>query len=399
MFKIFKRLKPNTTITITTLILTLAITTLITQEAEAGITVFKDGDKYLKIGGRIQLQYHSEKPDDGETTDELFFRRLRPYIEGSIHEDWLGKFQWDMGGSSGDNELVVKDAYLQYKGLKGHKVTIGNANFPFSRELLTSSKKQQLVERTFVGDHNYGTPNRNLGVHVTGGALDKKITYGVSVASASIDPDDDKLDFDTPVNKDSDFNEGWIFGGRVDLHPLGNLKMSQGDFQREPKFTIGVSAFVWNNDDDNNTYTDPATNLDTSGGSKPDVHEVTGFEASTALRLYGFSLDAEYNIFDAETIDPSVTSGIWENGEADLENWAIEGGFMVLRDKLEIVGAFQSQDANGYMTEWERTSVGVNYFFKKHDIKIQTTYRMNDNVKGVPGDDEDELFVQMQFVF
>lgn len=94
-----------------------------------------------------------------------------------------------MGKAEGENEIAVKDAYFQYKGLDNVKVTVGNANFPFSREFLTSSKYQQLVERTFVGDHNYGTPDRNVGVHLTGNSESKEITWGASGAIASIDPD------------------------------------------------------------------------------------------------------------------------------------------------------------------------------------------------------------------
>ena len=175
--------------------------------ANAGGVTYKDGDKYIKIGGRIQMQYHMEDPDGGDTTDDLFFRRLRPYIEGSTHKDWKAKIQWDMGKAEDDNEVAVKDAYFQYSGLKNIKVTVGNANFPFSREFLTSSKYQQLVERSFVGDHNYGTPDRNLGLHLTGNTESKKITWGFSGTMAAIDPDSKKLDFESPVNKDDDFNE------------------------------------------------------------------------------------------------------------------------------------------------------------------------------------------------
>ena len=71
----------------------------------AGVTVYKDDSgKYVKIGGRIQLQYHQVDPDNGSSSDELFFRRLRPYIEGSLHKYWLGKFQLDMGKAEDDND-------------------------------------------------------------------------------------------------------------------------------------------------------------------------------------------------------------------------------------------------------------------------------------------------------
>jgi hypothetical protein len=365
---------------------------------DAGITVYEDGDKYVKMGGRIHLQYHNEDVDGGETSDELFFRRLRPYIEGSVHKDWKGKFQWDMGKAEGDNELAIKDAYLQYKGFKPVTVTLGNANFPFSRELLTSSNKQQLVERTFVGDHNYGTPGRSLGLHLSGGVMENKLTWGASATSASIDPDHKKLDFDSPVNRNSDFNDGWLVGGRVDFHPMGQLKMEQGDFKRDKiKATIGVAAFTWSNDDDNNTYTD--VNGVATSSSKADVDSVTGFEISGALRAYGFSIDAQYNLFNAETTDGAYTGGLYEDGETELTNFAIEGGYMIIPSKLELVAGYEVQDADHYAEEWTRTSLGLNYFFAKHDIKLQTTYRMGENKDGVKDNDLDELFVQAQYVF
>ncbi len=364
--------------------------------ASAGITVYKDGAKYVKMGGRIQMQYHQVDPDVGSSTDELFFRRLRPYIEGSLHPDWMGKFQWDMGGASGDNEIAVKDAYMQYRGFENMKVTVGNANFPFSRELLTSSKYQQLVERTFVGDHNYGTPDRQLGVHLTGHNADKMLSWGFSTAQAHLDPDAAKLDFDTAVNTASDFNEGWMFGGRVDYHPFGMLKFSQGDFAGDRKATIGVAAFSWSNDDDNNTHTAAGVSTSTS---KADVDSVTGIEVSGAFRIAGFSVDAEYNKFSVDAVDNSFTGGIFKNGSTDLTNYAIEGGYMVVPNMLELVAGYDSQDADNYADKWTRSSIGANWFIHKHDVKVQLTYTMGANVDGARGVDEDELFLQAQYVF
>lgn len=369
---------------------------LVSNAYGSGIVIYKDGDKYVKMGGRIQLQYHKKDPDGTTSTDEIFFRRLRPYIEGSLHKDWKAKFQWDMGKAEDENELAIKDAYFQYKGVKNVKITAGNANFPFSREFLTSSKKQQLVERTFVGDHNYGTPDRNVGLHITGATESKKVTYGFSFASASLDPDSKKLDFDTPVNKNADFNEGWMYGGRIDFHPLGHLKFAQGDFKRETKFTIGVAAFSWNNDDDNNTRT---TGSVATTPSKADVDSVDGIEISGAFRGGGFSVDYQINKFDADLIDRTVTNGIFRNGTTELKSNSIEAGYMVIPGKLEIVAGISEQDADNYAETWERTAYGINWFLKKHDIKVQLTFRDNENVDGVKGKNKDEVFLQTQFVF
>jgi len=369
----------------------------------SGITVYKgDNGQYVKLGGRIQLQYHSVDPDSGKQTDKVFFRRLRPYVEGSLHPDWMAKFQFDYGDAEGENEMAIKDAYFQYKGFENMKVTVGNAYFPFSREDMTSSKHQQLVERTFVGDHNYGSPERDAGIHLTGHSADKMIQWGASFASASIDPDNNKLDFDTPVNTNEDFNEGWIYGGRVDYYPMGYFEMKQGDFEGgDLRLAVGVAAFGWNNDDDNNTYAAGEDDADTClvDMKKCDVDSVTGYEISGAVRVAGFSVDAEYNKFNTELVAGGISSGIYENSESDLENWSIEGGYMVIPARLELVAGYQSQDADGYSDKWNRTSIGANWFFHQDDAKVQLTYRMGENLDGVTDADADEIFLQGQFVF
>jgi len=356
----------------------------------AGGVTYKDGDKFITIGGRLQAQYHYEDPENGKSTDEVFLRRLRPFIEGSLYPDWVGKIQWEMGGANDDNELSIKDAYVKYSGFSNIQISLGNAIFPFAREFLTSSKFQQFVEREFVGDSKYGTTEWNIGIHVKGNNTSKKVTWGAAIAQADIDPNNSRIDFDTPVNKQSDFNQGWIFGGRVDFHPFGNLKFSQGDFKREQKATIGIAAYTWGNDDDvlNNG---PIVNTD--------VDSVTGLEISGAYRNKGFSADAQYNRFDSELKDSTVTAGLYENGETTLENWMIKGGYMVMPSTLELVAGYSSQDADNYTDAWTRITFGANWYIHKHDLKYQLTYRMSENKDGMDNNDEDELFVQAQFVF
>lgn len=365
--------------------------------AAAGVEVYRDGARFVEIGGRIQLQYHAFEPDAGDSEDELFFRRLRPYIQGSVTEDWFAKIQFDVGGASGSNEVAVKDAYFRYTGFEAVEVTVGNQKPPFSREFLTSSKEQQLVERTFVGDHNYGSPDRMLGVRVDGEGLGEKLVWSGSFGGASIDPDAKKLDFDTPVNRDEDFNEGWLTAGRIELHPFGYAKNSQGDLGHGPlRLALAAAAFTWSNDGDNDTYT--AGGVSTSA-SKADVDEATGFELSAGVRGFGFSVDAQYDLVEADTVDRGFDGGLWVDGSTELEQLALEGGYMLLPNRLELVGGWQSQDADGYADAWTRTSFGLNYFVDGYKLKGQLTYRMGENLDGVPGNDADELFLQLQYVF
>ena len=132
--------------------------------------------------------------------------------------------------------------------------------------------------------------------------------------------------------------------------------------------------------------------------SKADIDSVTGLEISGAFRAAGFSVDAQYNSFDADTVESAFTGGLYEDGSTTLTNAAIEGGYM-FNNTIEVVAGYQTQDADGYATEWNRTSVGVNWFINKHDTKVQLSYRMGENLNGVENKDEDELFLQTQFVF
>jgi len=293
-----------------------------------------------------------------------------------------------MGGANDSNEIAIKDAYMQYKTTSGMKVVVGNEKFPFSREQLTSSKKQQLVERSFFGSHNYGTPGRNLGLHLSGNASEKMISWGASIAQANIDPDANKLDFDTPVNKNTDFNEGFIFGGRVKFSFGNKVKFSQGDFSGKSGTSVGFGAYSWSNDSDNNT-----------AGSKPDVDTVTGLEASAAYRGSGFSIDAQMNRFSADTVDSAFTGSIYRNGSTTLTNAAVETGYMISPKTFELVLGYQTQDADNYAVAWNRTSVGANWFIEKHKIKVQMAYRIGENLNGETDINEDELYIQTQYVF
>lgn len=52
-----------------------------------------------------------------------------------------------------------------------------------------------------------------------------------------------------------------------------------------------------------------------------------------------------------------------------------------------------------YETPWDKTSVGLNYYVKQHDIKYQLTYQMGANKDGKKGADVDEVYLQAQYVF
>lgn len=380
----------------------IAAAVLAAAPAAAGITVYDEGDKKLEVGGRVHLQYSQIDADGERVIDDLFFRRLRPYIAGTVSKDWWAKIEFDFGVALQENEVSIKDAYVQYLGLRNHKLTIGNSKTPFARSFLTSSNKQQLVERAFVGDHNFGVPDRQLGLRLDGWNESKKITWLAAVGSEAIDPAHGRVDFDTPVNRDGDWNEGWLAAARVDFHPRGNVAFSHSDFRTDGfKYVIGVGAYTWDNDGDKNTYTDASgmTTMEGLDASRIDLDSATGIEVSAAVRGRGLSADASYQAIDADAVDVGYTGGLFVNGQTSLDKYALELGYMLGVAPVELAVAWDSLDADGYEDAWERMSFGVTWFWNQHNAKWQNTIRVGDNVGGVADLGTTTFFSQLQFVF
>ena len=97
------------TLTATWILAAVLAPAVLAPAALAGIVVYEKGDKKVEVGGRVQLQYLYVSPENGDSVDKLFFRRLRPYLAGSVTENWSGKIQFDFGEAIDQNEVAIND--------------------------------------------------------------------------------------------------------------------------------------------------------------------------------------------------------------------------------------------------------------------------------------------------
>jgi hypothetical protein len=364
--------------------LAFACGTLFPGAAAAGLTVLDDGPRQVKIGGRVQAQYVRADPDGRETTDDFRIRRAWLTFDASATEHWHGRLQFQLNGG-----LSTKDAKIRYTGWDAATLTVGNFYVPFSREELTSTKRQQLVEKTSVA--GTGSPGRGIGLALAAGGGATSWTAGVW--EIGMDRDTGDIDFGSQIDGRRDY-EGRILAARFELHPDGDIGFGQGNLDGQSAWEIAVNGFSWSNDDD--AY----ARAGASAGANPrDYETVSAIGIDGAWRAGGWSVDAEVNAFTAETNGSTVTSGIVDNGEAQVHTMSIEGGYLLVPARWELVGSYSTEDADAWAETETQAGIGINRFFSGHANKLQLSLVQTSDAAGTLGNDRTDLYVQLQHAF
>jgi hypothetical protein len=366
---------------------------------EAGIRLYQNGSGLkLDLGVRVQLQYY-HLGDDNWSEERLYFRRLRPALEASFTPNWEAEAEFDFGDTIEGEKVEFKDLFVSYLGFesKGFLVTVGNEKAVFSRQLQSSSKSLTLVERGFVGIDDFGSLDRVLGARLDGRDSTDRLTMAASIGLASHEPDASQMEFESPLNAGVDANRGWSLSGRVELQPLGEVDYDQGDFGSEHlRFAFAAAAYRWSNDGSRNAYTEQGRSIREDAADLDNSH---GVELSGALRGRGLSADAEIQWVRGETTDRIFTGGLYDRGEAKLTKLSLQGGYMVLRERVEVVGGYDQLDAATYASAWRRLSFGATYYWKRQQLKLQCNYVLHWSFLGAAGEDPRAIVTQLQLVF
>ncbi len=345
----------------------------------------------VKLGGRVQVQYRNHGgATDAKKANEFFMRRARFTIDAQLSETVFAKLNpfFDKGS------VGLKDAYIGFH-TGGGKVTLGNQYVPFSREALTSSKYLQFVERNLTSQL---APFRQMGVLFQGNGIDKKFAYKAGIFNGSLNSS--KVDIAGKkikknqiyhIELDKNDNNALMYGGRLEYHPFGFLKMSQENFKGETKLALGTSYYA--SDD---TAKAGAT-ADTAKGSN-----AINFDAD--LRLGNLSALAEYTARKIDYYDSTLATG-----DSSQKSYSLQGSYMVT-PKFAVAARYEFLDyddtdsgltGNDGQLEDIWTTIRVSYYFQKHHTKIQANYVTKDEKMPAGGvkPKNDTLLIQTAWYF
>ena len=321
----------------------------------------RDGNYFAHINWRAQLRFTSRDFDDPiapnpeEREGSFNVNRARFKLGGHAYRPWLSYyFEYDFVTPA------LLDLRFTLKAADELQLRVGQWKFPYNRERVDSSGKQQFAERSIVTP--WFTIDRQQGAAVFGRLWKGTLAdswYNIGVNSG------------TGRGGTGSIERPMVLG-RWQWNLLKrDLGFSQSDisYRKDPAGSIALAGAGWQG---------PYTSFSTKGASglpespvgDRDTYKVRQAMVETAYQYRGFSWQQEYHW---KTIDNTETGTV-----TDLEGWYAQAGyffhaaFKKFPKPLEMAIRLAEVDANlsaGVDVEQEATLV-FNWFFAGHNNKL-----------------------------
>jgi len=300
----------------------------------------EDGTFLMEIDGQIQFRWIWNNQEDASDEDISGFQLRRTKLGFSGHVG-SPKIEYklvlavdrDNDGDGGGN-VFMEDVVVSYKIMDGLKIKAGKFKLPFARQELISSKRQLAVDRSLATEAF--TLNRAEQIQLAYAADMFKIAAAFSDGANSGHSDFDATGSEIALT------------ARVDVKIMGEWGQAKDVVAWQGEDTavfVGAAVHYETGDASMGFFADSF--LWTVDGQV----EVAGFSALGAV--YGNHVD-----FDA-------------GGDQDDFGFVVEGGYMVIPDKLQPFVRYDYIDAdNAGADEVHAVTLGANWFIRKHKAKF-----------------------------
>ena len=184
-------------------------------EAQNNILVLESKDRNYKLwmDNRVQADgatFWGLNPDYDKIGNGVSLRRVRFAVKAKVAKDWYGEVDMDMA----DGEFELKDAIIEYSGVKNMEFTLGNFKEDFSMERTTSSRYLQFIERPMVTQTL--APSRHLGFQAAYLRNHFRATMGVFFQTIA---GSEEAGYVKDNNKDFGRSQGYSFTSKVGWMP------------------------------------------------------------------------------------------------------------------------------------------------------------------------------------
>lgn len=162
----------------------------------------------LAVDGRFFLDQNTPS-----TADTFLFRRVRPYIEGTVGSIYDFRFMPDFGGG----RAIVQDAYVSARFKPWLALQAGKFKGPVGLERLQPDQYNRFMELGFPSGL---VPNRDLGIQLSGSFAGGAFSYAVGYFDGTADGV--STDANSTPDVDNDGKRDWE--GRVFALPFANAQ-------------------------------------------------------------------------------------------------------------------------------------------------------------------------------
>ncbi len=360
-------------------LITMVFVLSVFSDVRAGIKLYEKDDVSLQLYGRIQPRFEWKEKDDATDTDagyDFYIRRTRLGVKTKLTENISGKLEWKFDNYLQEGKTTkskLENAYASFDYFDStFIVEFGLENSVFSREGQLSDSKILFDNRSTIINkiQSEGLADNATGLHIKGKLMDKHLEYGLGIYEGG----DDQTQLEGVEDDELQYATGLVY------HIFDPESMA-GSHIGDGKQYLTVGAYYALQGD---------RTVDT------DTLDISVYGADVFGQFSTFTCSGGYFV-----IDRNLSSA------TDYKNdgYYIEAAYLIPQQvgigELEFAARYQAYtpDEEANEADEKQTSLGVNYYIKKHNIKVQTTYNINEEDDEHNFDPGNNLVTQLQFAW
>lgn len=340
-----------------------------------GVTVRSpDGQASLNLRVRVQVRGTvTDGASDDDATTEIAIRRMRVVLQGNALGPAL-TYYVQLSFANLDNEadlrLPLRDAYVTWNPGGGVNLRVGQMKVPFSRQRVVSSSALQMVDRSVVvSELNL---DRDVGVQMFSRSIAGSNRFGYAVGV-----------FGGEGRNRLGRSAGLLYSARLETWPLGPFDdMVESDQNRRPAWRLAIAGNLGYNQRTNR----PRSTIGVPYAAGDFSYRHAAIDA--VLKGHGWSLQGEWLRRNA---DADIRSVVVSGQPATIVSRSAAGAYLqagrMLSPRLELSGRASllvpDSGTDPALTRTNERTVGVSYFVRHHDLKVQGDVgRLDDRVVG-----------------